>query len=107
MSLCRGAVASPGISECFCYFSERFTNYISSVLGNTKKKIKIKAGTLHVLLNNFHFERLPLTTKTNVQDAQTNTQTLMFTHFISTERILLVLFTYSSAAASLVGVEEQ
>lgn len=62
---------------------------------------------LHVLLNNFHFERLPLTTKTNVQDAQTNTQTLMFTHFISTERILLVLFTYSSAAASLVGVEEQ
>lgn len=41
-----------------------------------------------------------------MQDAQTNTQTLMFTHFIATEPILLV-HTYSSSAASLVGVIEQ
>lgn len=35
-----------------------------------------------------------------------NTQILMFTHFIATEPILCV-YTYSSSAASLVGVVEQ
>lgn len=33
-------------------------------------------------------------------------QTLMFTHFIATEAILLA-YTYSSSAASLAGVVEQ
>lgn len=68
----------------------------------------------------FYFKRQALTTNTantsiiageneydhSAQDAGTNIQTHIFIHFIGTEPILIV-FTYSSSAASLVGVVEQ